>query len=112
MRRGEPDDTKRDMMITFYKTDASRRLYYYCISDRQRHLFARHSLTVSWGVALTHGRERTLIFATEEEKQQKLQRVISGRVKAGYKLLYTYFRRREYGNLQGALRHPEISEAG
>lgn len=99
-------------MITFYKTDATRRLYYYCISDRQRHLFAPHSFTVSWGVALTQGRERTFTFATEGEKQQKLQQVISGRVKAGYKVLYTYFRRREYGSLQGALRHPEISEAG
>ena len=112
MNRPDPDDTKRVMMITFYKTDAARRLYYYCISDRQWHLFARYSFTVSWGAALTQGREKTFAFETEEDKQQKLQEVISGRVGAGYKVLYTYFRRNEYGSLQGALRCPQISEAG
>ena len=100
------------MMITFYKTDSARRLYYYCISDRQWHLFAPYSFTVSWGVALTQGREKTFAFETEQEKQQKLQQVISERVRAGYKVLYTYFRRSEYGALQGALRHPAVSEAG
>ncbi len=106
------DDTRSDMMITFYKADAARRLYYYCISDRQWHLFAPYSFTVSWGVALTQGREKTFAFETEEEKQHKLQQVISERVGAGYKVLYTYFRRSEYGSLQEALRYPGLPEAG
>ncbi len=97
------------MMITFYKTDAARRLYYYCISDRQRHLFSRYSFTVSWGVALTQGREKIFTFETEEEKQRKLEEVIAHRVRAGYKVLYTYFRRDEYGSLRGALRGRQVS---
>ena len=100
------------MMITFYKTDAARRLYYYCISDRQRHLFVRHSFTVSWGVALTQGREKTFTFDSEQEKQQKLEQVIADRVSTGYKVLYSYFRRNEFHRLQHALRQPRILQAG
>lgn len=101
------------MMITFYRTDSGGRLFYYCISDRQRHLFSRHAFTVSWGVALTKGREKTFTFDSREEKEAKLRQIITGRVNAGYKVLYTYFRRNEYGELRAALRPtgPHGSEA-
>jgi hypothetical protein len=103
------DDRKSRMMITFYKTDSTSRLYYYCISDRQWHLFSRYSFTVSWGVALTQGREKTYTFESQVEKETRLREIVAGRVTAGYKVLYTYFRTDEYGGLRSALRSEAAS---
>jgi predicted DNA-binding WGR domain protein len=91
------------MMITLYKTDQQGRLQYYSLHDRQGHLFLQHSFTVTWGPGLNTGREKAYAFDTRREMDQKLQELIRSRLESGYKVLYSFFRNREYESLKPAL---------
>lgn len=96
-------------MITLYKTDRQGRIHYYSIDDRQGHLFATFSFTVSWGTTLTSGREKVHTFESRREMDSKLQALIRERTRKGYQVLYTYFRNEEYKYLKPALRRTASS---
>ncbi len=78
-------------MITLYRASADGGLRYYTIHNRQRHLFSKHSFAVSWGAHLSTGRERLYTFDSQSEMEDKLQQIVSQRLKSGYKVLYSYF---------------------
>ena len=90
-------------MITLYRTDKRGRIHYYSIDDRQGQLFSSCALTVHWGPAMTAGREKVHLFADEREKDEKLRELILGRISAGYRVLYSFFRNNEYHHLKPAL---------
>lgn len=96
-------------MITLYKTDEKGQIRYYSLDDRQGHLFAHHTFTVSWGTTLISGREKVYIFDRRDEMDGKLQHLIQERVRQGYRVLYSYFRAQEYRYLQPALRNASVS---
>lgn len=97
------------MMITFYKTDSKGHIRYYSIDDRQGNLFTPHAFTVHSGVALTAGREKAFTFKTRREMDSKLRKLIDGRLKSGYRVLYSYFRNNEYKELQPIVHNAQIS---
>ena len=103
------DDTVDEMMITLYKTDPDNRIRYYSINDRQGHLFSSYTFTVNWGAALTVGREKVYAFESRAEMDKKLQELIQERIRSGYRVLYTYFRSREYPHLRSVLRKAAVS---
>lgn len=88
------------MMITLYKPDTSGRMRYYSISNRQGNLFSPYSFTVTWGVALSAGRDRQYVFESQRELDEKLRSLVDSRLKAGYKVLYTFFRKEERERLR------------
>lgn len=96
-------------MITLYKTDRNDRIHYYSINDRQGHLFSSYTFTVNWGPVLTAGREKVHVFESRREMDQKLQELIQSRITDGYRVLYSYFRNREYEHLRPALRKAAVS---
>ncbi|MFP3959645.1 MAG: hypothetical protein ACLFUX_05720, partial [Spirochaetaceae bacterium] len=88
------------MLVTFYKADHGKEPYYYAIHDRQGNLFAPYSLTVTWGSELSAGREKVYTFPSRRELDAKLRELIDQRLKDGYRVLYSYFRRGEYRRLR------------
>lgn len=80
------------MMITFCRTNAHGGVSYYSLHDRQGNLFSRHVFTVHWGRGLDSGREHTYAFESRAEMDRKIRQVIRARLRAGYKVLYSYFR--------------------
>ena len=97
------------MLVTFYRHDEEGNPYYYAVHDRQRHLFASYSFTVSWGAELSAGREKVYTFSTRAEMDEKLREIIELRVGDGYRVLYSYFRRGERKKLRRRLRSVSAS---
>lgn len=79
------------MMITLYRMAADDRLRYYTIHNRQRHLFAAYSFTVTWGAHPSAGREKLYTFESAVELERKLAELINRRLFNGFKVLYSYF---------------------
>ena len=96
-------------MITLYKTDRSGRILYYSITDRQGHLFSAHTFTVTWGEELTMGREKLHVFDSRQQMDATLQSLVRGRIRGGYRVLYSYFRDTEYTELRPTLRRAAAS---
>ena len=97
------------MLVTLYKEDLSDRLHYYAIDDRQGHLFAPHSFSVTWGSSLRMGNERHYTFDTRAEMDKQLRKLIRTRIREGYRVLYSYFRAEEYADLKPELRRAAAS---
>lgn len=96
-------------MITLYKADQKDRLHFYSINDRQGHLFSPYTFTVNWGPDLSRGREKVHIFETRREMDNKLQELVQSRIAKGYRVLYSYFRDKEYQHLRPALSRAAVS---
>jgi predicted DNA-binding WGR domain protein len=103
------DDISHEMMITLYKTDRTDRIHYYSVNDWQCHLFSPYTLTVNWGLALTAGREKVYVFETRRAMDAKLQELLQTRIRGGYRVLYSFFRKREYEHLRPALLKAAVS---
>lgn len=97
------------MLITFYRTDSNSEPYYYALHDRQGHLFSPYSFTVTWGAELSVGREKVYTFASREEMDAKLREIIDQRLRDGYRVLYSYFRRGEHKKLRARIRDASAS---
>ena len=97
------------MLVTFYRTDEETEPYYYAVHDRQGNLFAPYSLTVTWGTELSAGREKVYTFTTRAELDEKLREIIDQRLKDGYRVLYSYFRRGERRKLRAKIRRASAS---
>lgn len=96
-------------MITLYKTDRRGRINYYSLDDRQGHLFSPYAFTVHWGTTLVSGREKVHVFDSRKEMDLRLQRLITDRIRRGYRVLYTFFRNEEYRHLKPALQKAAVS---
>jgi predicted DNA-binding WGR domain protein len=97
------------MMVTLYKPDKTGRMRYYSISNRQGNLFSPFTFTVTWGVALSAGRERQYVFESQRDLDQKLRELVNSRLKAGYKVLYTFFRKEERERLRPLIQRTRVS---
>lgn len=97
------------MLVTFYRTEGDAAPYYYAVHDRQGNLFAPYSLTVIWGAELSAGREKVYTFSTSGELDAKLREIIDERLRDGYRVLYSYFRRGEYKKLRARIRRASAS---
>ncbi len=97
------------MLVTFYRTDVDADPHYYAVHDRQGNLFAPHSLTVTWGTELSAGREKVYTFSTRAELDEKLREIIDQRLRDGYRVLYSYFRRGEHRRLRARIRSASAS---
>lgn len=84
------------MTITLRKTTSSGRHYYYTIHDRQSGLFEPYTLTLVWGPRPDRGRQKIISFAGREQKDRALRKLIALRIMAGYKVFYSYARKRHY----------------
>jgi predicted DNA-binding WGR domain protein len=86
------------MMVTFYfQTESSIR--YYSIHDRQGNFFKPHTFTVTWGKNLSSGRLKVYTFETRREMDDKLRKIFKARMRQGYKLLYSFSRKKSYRDL-------------
>lgn len=82
------------MIITLYRPGEDGLNRYYSLHDRQPLLTARYALTVAWRTG--HGKEREKIygFDTLAEMDRKIRQLFGRRIRAGYRLLYSFARDR------------------
>jgi predicted DNA-binding WGR domain protein len=97
------------MLITFYRSDSVDEPHFYSIHDRQPSLFGEYAFTVIWGRALRRGREKVYTFTSQEELDEKLRELVGIRIREGYRVLYSYFRKNEYKQIRSAIKHVEAS---
>lgn len=97
------------MMITFYKTENDGSLRYYSVHDRQSHLFSRYSFSVIYGMDQGSGRERVFTFKTRRDMDARLREIFTERIEKGYKVLYSYAKKRKYQDMFSEIIH---SDAG
>lgn len=83
------------MLITLYKLIDENAVYIYTIHDRDRLLDYPYSVTTNWRKNAGKGRERTKGFTTEHEKNHYIQKVFNEKIKAGYKILYSFEKKHE-----------------
>lgn len=84
------------MTITFYKNSSEGETRYYTIHDRQGSLFNLYCVTALWGGSTQSGRERVYSFSTEEERDRKVKEICRNKIRAGYKVLYSFSRKPAY----------------
>ncbi len=80
------------MIITLYKAGKDGKTHYYTVHDRQPVLDAPYALCASWRIGIGKERERLHRFRTLLERDRMIRRLISMRVRDGYKILYTFTR--------------------
>jgi hypothetical protein len=80
------------MIITLFKTAANGSILYYTLHDRQALLTAPYALTVAWRSGNGREREKIYGFETLGEMDRKLRSMFGLKIKAGYKLLYSFMR--------------------
>jgi hypothetical protein len=80
------------MIITLYRTGKDGKTHYYTIHDRQLLLDSPYALCASWRIGMGKERERIHRFQTLLERDAMIRKLISMRVKDGYRILYTFTR--------------------
>jgi hypothetical protein len=80
------------MIVILYKTGKGGKILYYTVHDRQLLLDSPYALCSSWRVGLGRERERTHRFASLAARDEAIRRLVSGRIKDGYRLLYSFNR--------------------
>lgn len=92
-------------MVTLYKLDMKGVPRYYTIHDRQGLLFSRYSFTATWGSdASGGGGERLFQFQLRREMDRKIRALLRLRLRNGYRVIYTYFRRSDSIGMQAEIR--------
>ncbi len=96
------------MMITLYKAEDSGDIYYFCLSTRQDHE-SRFHFCINWGFTLKNGRQKTFTYDSRDEMNRKMKLFITAKMKDGYKILYSFFRKDEYQHFQKVLSEPIVA---
>ncbi len=78
------------MMLALGKLDKKRNFLYYYIHDYQESLFKESLLTVIWGKNQERGRHRTYSFSDPEDMREKLNNLLSRKIREGYHVYYSY----------------------
>ena len=97
------------MLIALYRVNKSGHMDYYYIHDYQGHLFAPYTFTAIWGKNLNTGKEKSFTFTTRLEMDEKLRELFIKRVKAGYKMLYSYPPTNNYLDIFDMAKQKEVS---
>ena len=92
------------MMITLYRTDSTGVSHYYTLHDRQGHLFSEYSFSVSWGRNMAASRDKVYEFENQTDMDKKIRMLLTGKLKAGYKVLYSYLRPEEMKDIRPVLK--------
>jgi len=82
------------MIITLYRPGSDGQNRYYSLHDRQPLLTARYALTVAWRTGNGREREKIYGFETLAQMDKKIRELFGRRIRAGYKLLYSFARER------------------
>lgn len=90
------------MYITLYKSDRRGNVHYYTLHNRQGNLFTPYSLTLTWGPSVSNGREKLVILETRKEMDDRIRYLLRRRMREGYSVLYSYFRKDEHRYVRGA----------
>jgi hypothetical protein len=80
------------MIITLYKSGKDGKTYYYTVHDRQPVLDAPYAICASWRVGLGKEREVLHRFHKLLDRDRTIRKLIGLRIRAGYKILYTFNR--------------------
>jgi hypothetical protein len=80
------------MIITLYMTGKDGRIHYYTLHDRQQLLDTPYALSTSWRIGLGKERERIQGFASLADRDERIRFLMAGRMKRGYRLLYSFSR--------------------
>ena len=91
------------MVITFYKKLDNDNVRYYSLHDRQGDLFSPYVLTSIWGGELDSGRAKVYTFSSSMDFDKKLRQIFQQRIKSGYKVLYSFSRKKQYKDMFEAL---------
>ncbi|MFP4364472.1 MAG: WGR domain-containing protein [Spirochaetia bacterium] len=97
------------MIVTLYKTGKDGRQMYYTIHDRQGVFFDKNAFTAIWGRGIDTGREKYYTFDTRKDMDEKIRKLLKDKMKKGYKVLYSYFRKEKEKNEYENIIHAEIS---
>jgi len=80
------------MIITLFKTSKNGALQYYTLHNRQALLTEPFALTVAWRTGEGKERDKIYGFETLAEMDRKIRSIFGKKIKAGYKLLYSFMR--------------------
>jgi hypothetical protein len=90
------------MMITLFRKGPGGSLQYYTIHDQQPDLSARFSLSTVWRTGSGKGREKHYVFETLSDMDHKIRELFGRRLRAGYRLLYSFSRKNGIPGIQNA----------
>lgn len=79
------------MLVILYKKTPRGTLSYYTLDDRQSSLFSAWTLSVAWGRTPDAAARKHYQFATLEEKNRKIRRLMQEKLRT-YQVLYSYFK--------------------
>jgi hypothetical protein len=85
-------DKEIDMMITLYRKNPNGSLAYYTMHDRQPVLHAPFALTTAYRVGNGNERQKLYVFEKLEDMDRKIRELFGRRIRAGYRLLYSFSR--------------------
>lgn len=80
------------MIVTLYRTGTDGRMLYYTVHDRQQSLTSAYSLTSAFRTGNGREREKHHDFNSLAEMDAMIRKLLSRRVKSGYRLLYSWSR--------------------
>jgi hypothetical protein len=80
------------MLVTLFKTGKDGKPHYYTVHDRQQVLDSPYAVCASWRVGMGREREKLHRFSTLAERDAEIRRLMSRRIKDGYRLLYSFSR--------------------
>jgi hypothetical protein len=91
------------MILTFFRPGDDGAIRYYTIHDRQPLLTAKFALTVAWRTGDGREREKIYGFDTLAAMDKKIRELFGRRVRAGYKLLYSFMREKPSDSVPDSL---------
>jgi hypothetical protein len=80
------------MIVTLIKDGKDGRILYYTVHDRQQSLTSPWSLTSAFRTGNGREREKHHDFQTLAEMDSMIRSLLSKRIRAGYRLLYSWSR--------------------
>lgn len=97
------------MMVTLVREKRGGELTYFSMHNRQGNLFSPFTVTVVSGSSLRQGKERQLVFDSQQELDETVRTLIKNHLRRGYRVLYSYFRANDDAGLQRDVRAAVVS---
>lgn len=91
-RHSVATDRLGEMIVTLYRNGDDGKTRYYTVHDRQQVLTSPWALTAAWRSGNGREREKLYTFETLAAMDAMIRRLLSRRIGAGYRLLYSWSR--------------------
>ncbi|MDA8424938.1 MAG: hypothetical protein M0Z80_02275 [Treponema sp.] len=88
------------------------RLHYYTVHDRQPVLDAPFALCSAWRIGIGRERERLYRFQSVVERDRMIRKLVSRRLRDGYRLIYSFSRAGFAGETDILLEQAFVSTGG